>query len=128
MELDKVHRLLIISNCIDDYQYVLSVMNSVTFAKAMADETRQQIMRLLCCQWLCVNDVVEQSGVTQPTVSHHLSILREAGLVNTRREGKQVFYTLDQDAMAVCCGVLLQKFAPERVDLVQPDEISVHTP
>ncbi|MCI0394231.1 MAG: metalloregulator ArsR/SmtB family transcription factor [Chloroflexi bacterium] len=103
-------------------------MNSVTFAKAMADETRQQIMRLLCCQWLCVNDVVEQSGVTQPTVSHHLSILREAGLVNTRREGKQVFYTLDQDAMAVCCGVLLQKFAPERVDLVQPDEISVHTP
>lgn len=85
----------------------------VAFAKAMADQTRQEIMRLLCCQWLCVGDVVDQIGVSQPTVSHHLAILRDAGLVNTRREGKQVFYTLNQDAVAVCCGVLMQNFAPE---------------
>ena len=91
-------------------------MNSVSFAKAIADDTRQQIMRLLCCQWLCVSDVVERTGVTQPTVSHHLAILREAELVQVRREGKQVFYTLDQDKVAVCCGVLMQAFAPERVD------------
>jgi ArsR family transcriptional regulator len=88
------------------------------FAKAMADETRQQIMRLLCCQSLCVNDVVERTGVTQPTVSHHLGILREAGLVETRREGKQIFYTLNQDEVAVCCGVLMQSFAPEK-DIVR---------
>ena len=88
-------------------------MDSVNFAKAIADNTRQQIMRMLCCQWLCVSDVVEQSGVTQPTVSHHLAILREAELVHVRREGKQVYYTLDQDKMAVCCGVLMQIFAPE---------------
>ena len=69
-------------------------MDSVTFAKAIADQTRQEIMRLLCCQWLPVGEVVEQTGVSQPTVSHHLAILREAGLVSTRREGKQVFYTL----------------------------------
>ena len=93
-------------------------MNSVTFAKAMADETRQQIMRLLCCQSLCVNDVVKRTGVTQPTVSHHLGILREAGLVETRREGKQVFYTLNQDEVALCCGVLMQSFAPEK-DIVR---------
>jgi len=91
-------------------------MNSVSFAKAIADDTRQQIMRLLCCQWLCVSDVVEKTGVTQPTVSHHLAILREADLVQVRREGKQVFYTLDQDKVAICCGVLMQAFAPERVD------------
>jgi ArsR family transcriptional regulator len=90
-------------------------MDSVTFAKAMADQTRQEIMRLLCCQWYCVGDVVERMGVSQPTVSHHLAILREAGLVNTRREGKQVFYTLNQDAVAVCCGVLMENFAPERI-------------
>lgn len=91
-------------------------MDSVTFAKAMADNTRQQIMRLLCCQWICVGDIVDQSGVSQPTVSHHLGILREAGLVDTRREGKQVFYTLNQEAVAVCCGMLMQNFAPEKVE------------
>jgi ArsR family transcriptional regulator len=91
-------------------------MDSVIFAKAIADDTRQQIMRLLCCQWLCVSDVVDRTGVTQPTVSHHLAILREADLVDVRREGKQVFYTLDQDKVAVCCGTLMQIFAPERVE------------
>lgn len=89
-------------------------MNPVQFGKAIADETRQKIMRHLCCQWLCVSDVVEKLGnVSQPTVSHHLSILRDAGLVNTRKEGKQVFYTLDQDKVAFCCGILMQSFAPE---------------
>ena len=86
----------------------------VLFAKAIADETRQKIMNHLCCEWLCVSDVVDRlGGVSQPTVSHHLSILREAGLVHTRREGKQIFYSLNQDAVAVCCGTLMQKFAPE---------------
>jgi ArsR family transcriptional regulator len=91
------------------------MIDSVTFAKAIADDTRQQIMLLLCCNSLCVSDVVSHTGVTQPTVSHHLGILREAGLVNTKREGKQVFYTLNQDAVAVCCGTLMQNFAPERL-------------
>lgn len=101
-------------------------MNSVTFAKAMADDTRQKIMNHLCCQWLCVSDVVDKLGdVTQPTVSHHLAILRGAGLVHTRREGKQIFYSLNQDAVAVCCGMLMQNFAPERVDVVPIAQIDV---
>ena len=91
-------------------------MDSLTFAKAVADDTRQQIMSLLCCQWLCVTDIVDKLGnVSQPTVSHHLAVLRDAGLVHTRREGKQIFYSLNQDAVAVCCGVLMQNFAPEKV-------------
>lgn len=85
----------------------------VIFAKAIADETRQQVMNLLCCEWLCVSDIVERmGGVTQPTVSHHLSILRDAGLVNVRRDGKQIFYQLNQGAVAICCSTLMQQFAP----------------
>ncbi len=61
-----------------------------------------------------MSDIVDQTGVSQPTVSHHLGILREAGLVATRREGKQVFYTLNQEEVAVCCGNLMQNFAPEK--------------
>ncbi len=87
--------------------------NPVLFAKALADETRQKIMSLCCCKWLSVNEIVEQLNVSQPTVSHHLAILREAGLVNVRNEGKQAFYSLNQESMATCCGRLVLKFAPE---------------
>lgn len=89
--------------------------NPVLFAKALADETRQKIMNLVCCQWLSVNEIVEQLNVTQPTVSHHLAILRDTNLVNVREEGKQTFYSLNQERVAFCCGQLMIKFAPETV-------------
>jgi ArsR family transcriptional regulator, arsenate/arsenite/antimonite-responsive transcriptional repressor len=85
----------------------------VLFAKAISDDTRQKIMSECCCCWLSVNEIVEKMEVSQPTVSHHLSILREAGLVNVREEGKQTFYTLNQERVAYCCGQLMVKFAPE---------------
>lgn len=87
----------------------------VRFAKAIADETRQEIMKLLCCVWLSVNDVVEALGgkVSQPTVSHHLKKLEEAGLVTVRREGRQRFYSLNQEQVTTCCGTLISQFAPD---------------
>ena len=87
--------------------------NPVEFAKALADETRQKIMNLVCCTSLSVNEIVEKLDVSQPTVSHHLAILREVGLVSVREEGKQTFYTLNQARVASCCGQLMIKFAPE---------------
>lgn len=88
-------------------------LNPVLFAKAIADETRQKIMSECCCCWLSVNEIVEKVGFSQPTISHHLAILREAGLVNVREEGKQTFYSLNQENIVVCCGQLMMKFAPE---------------
>ena len=85
----------------------------VLFAKAIADETRQKIMSECCCCWISVGDLAGKLDVTQPTVSHHLAILREAGLVDLREEGKQTFYTLNQENIAVCCGQIMLKFAPE---------------
>jgi ArsR family transcriptional regulator, arsenate/arsenite/antimonite-responsive transcriptional repressor len=85
----------------------------VLFAKAISDDTRQKIMSECCCCWLSVNEIVEKMEVSQPTVSHHLAILREAGLVEIREEGKQTFYTLNQERVAYCCGQLMVKFAPE---------------
>ncbi|SRR5581483_7014522 len=90
-----------------------NTFNPVLFAKAIADETRQKIMGLCCCTWLSVNDIVKKVNVSQPTVSHHLAILREADLVQTREEGKQTFYTLNQERVSFCCGQLMIKFAPE---------------
>jgi ArsR family transcriptional regulator len=96
--------------------------NPVTFAKALADPTRQQIMELICCEWKNVNEIVEAVGVRQPTVSHHLSILKEAGLVNTRPEGKHTYYTLNQTRVASCCDQLIDVFAPGReINVIKDD-------
>jgi len=91
----------------------MAKVDPVEFAKAIADETRQKIMGLCCCSSLSVNEIVEKISVSQPTVSHHLAILREAGLVEARNEGKQTFYSLNQERVAFCCGQLMIKFAPE---------------
>lgn len=96
----------------------MTVANPVLFAKALADETRQKIMNLVCCQWLSVNEIVEQLDVSQPTVSHHLALLRETGLVNVREAGKQTFYSLNQERVAACCSQLMIKFAPEAENTV----------
>ncbi len=85
----------------------------VLFAKAIADETRQKIMNICCCESLSVNEIVEKLDVSQPTVSHHLAILRDADLVTIREEGKQTFYSLNQERVSFCCGQLMIKFAPE---------------
>lgn len=98
----------------------------IEFAKALADETRQEIMTHLCCNWLSVNELVDKlSGrVNQPTVSHHLKKLEEAGLVRVREEGRYRFYSLNQDAITVCCGQLLLRFAPERAgQIIRSDAI-----
>ncbi len=84
------------------------------FRKALADDTRYEIMQMLCCVWLNVNDVVEKLNgrVNQPTVSHHLKVLEEAGLAMVRQEGRQRFYTLNQEQYNWCCGQLFQRGNP----------------
>ena len=88
-------------------------INTVEFAKALADETRQKIMLICCCRMLSVTDIVAELDVAQPTVSHHLSILRRAGLVRTERHGKQILYTLNQERMAQGCCTVAESFAPD---------------
>ncbi|MCS6846721.1 MAG: metalloregulator ArsR/SmtB family transcription factor [Anaerolineae bacterium] len=89
------------------------LLDAVAFAKAIADETRQRIMKLCCCRRLTVSEITEQIGVSQPTVSHHLAILRDAGLVTADREGRETYYSLNQERITACCGRLMLTFAPE---------------
>ncbi len=102
-------------------------IDPVSFAKALADETRQEIMRHLCCVWLSVNDIVDKLGgrINQPTVSHHLKKLEEADLVHVRQEGRQRFYSLNQERLTICCGALMQRFAPDYTgDTIPVDSIA----
>jgi ArsR family transcriptional regulator len=88
-------------------------VDTVEFAKALADDTRQKIMAICCCRQLSVNDIVASLEVAQPTVSHHLKILKNAGLVTAERRGKQILYSLNQDRLADGCCQVAEDFAPE---------------
>ncbi len=65
--------------------------------KIFSDGSRLRIISALISQELCVADLAEQLGMSQSAVSHQLRLLRNAHLVKTRREGKSIFYSLDDD-------------------------------
>lgn len=68
--------------------------------KALAEPLRWQIVQLLASEELCVCHLVEELGVAQPLVSHHLKVLRAASLVETERYRQWVYYRLRPDALA----------------------------
>ncbi len=70
------------------------------FFKALADPTRLRILGLLEVREMCVCEVMVALDLTQPTASHHLHILENVGLVEHRKEGKWVFYTLNDPIKA----------------------------
>ena len=63
---------------------------------ALADPARQDLVQLLARDELNVSDIADRVTLSRPTVSHHLGILRRAGLVRTRKAGREVFYRLDK--------------------------------
>ena len=70
----------------------------VLTAKALADATRVRILAALRGGELCVCELGDALGVTQSTLSTHLQVIREAGLVGTRKSGKWVYYSLEPAA------------------------------
>ncbi len=65
--------------------------------RVLSDETRTKILYLLSQEELCVHDIAGVMEMTLPAVSHHLRLLKAMRLVRSRRDGKQVFYALDDD-------------------------------
>jgi DNA-binding transcriptional ArsR family regulator len=68
--------------------------------KALSDPTRVRIVSLLANAELCVCDLAAALGMSQSAVSHQLRTLRDMRLVRWRREGRQIFYTLDDEHVA----------------------------
>jgi ArsR family transcriptional regulator len=81
----------------------------------LADETRQRILEMLLEGEMRVSDIVDAFTMSQPTISHHLSILKQFGLVTSRKEGKEVFYAINRDNVMECCGRLIAKFDAQEV-------------
>lgn len=62
--------------------------------KLISDPTRLKILYLLCHSEQCVNNVAAVLEMSPPAVAHHLKVLKSSGLLSSRRDGKEVFYTL----------------------------------
>lgn len=67
----------------------------MTKLKALCDESRLMIIGLLAGRELCACDFAENLDLTQPTISHHLKVLVESGLVISEKRGKWCFYRID---------------------------------
>ncbi|MHC1719913.1 MAG: ArsR/SmtB family transcription factor [Clostridiaceae bacterium] len=65
--------------------------------KAISDETRLKIIDMLSCGEMCACDILEEFSISQSTLSYHMKILSESGLVNADRDGAWMRYTLNID-------------------------------
>ena len=80
--------------------------------RALADETRREILRLLRDGPLTSGEIAQRFDSSWPTISRHLAVLREAGLVTTERNGQEIRYELDTS--------VLQDLAQHLIEWVRP--------
>ncbi|WP_367569096.1 ArsR/SmtB family transcription factor [Lacrimispora sp.] len=86
---------------------------NVGLFKALADTNRLMIVDMLSCGELCACKILEQFHITQPTLSHHMKILCDCGLVSGRKDGKWMYYSLNsekvQDFKNFLCAITIDK-------------------
>lgn len=67
----------------------------IDILKALGDNTRLQIFQMLRNGTLCACKILEQLNITQPTLSHHMKVLCDCGLVKAEKDWKWTYYTID---------------------------------
>ena len=81
----------------------------VKIFKALADRTRQDILELLGEEEMNVTDICSEFRTSQPTISHHLHILRNCNLVDYRKDGKNIYYYVKHEIMDDMFGRVVRK-------------------
>ncbi len=81
--------------------------------KAIADPKRLKIIDILSCGEICGCQILEHFDFTQPTLSHHMKVLMKCGLVQSRKDGTWINYSLVQPAAAETLGFLAKIFNEE---------------
>ncbi len=71
------------------------IPDAAAFFKVVGDETRMKILCSVARGELCVNDIAQSVDMTKSAVSHQLKLLKDHGLVKARRDGKNIYYSLD---------------------------------
>ena len=83
---------------------------AVTALKLLANEDRLVLLCQLSQGEMCVSELEEQLGIRQPTLSQQLGVLRNEGVVNTRRQGKNIYYSVADPAMLEIVAVLYRLY------------------
>jgi ArsR family transcriptional regulator len=86
-------------------------MNAVF--KALNDATRREILEMLQKKDLTAGEIAQQFNISFPSISHHLDLLKQAQLVNTKKEGQFVYYSLNTTVMDEIVKWLL-RFKPKK--------------
>lgn len=81
--------------------------------KVLANEDRLLLLCQLSQGEMCVSDLEEALGIHQPTLSQQLGVLRNEGVVSTRREGKNIFYNVADPSMLEILGLLYRLYCPK---------------
>ena len=81
-------------------------IDEVLICKALGDPNRLEIVKMLSEQEKCGCKLLERFDITQPTLSHHMKILVDSGLINDRKEGKWHYYSTNTDIMKEFCGFI----------------------
>ena len=71
-------------------------LNNARVFKAFCDENRLMVLEMLQSGEKCVCDLLEQLEISQPTLSHHMKILCESGIVSSRMDGKWTYYSISE--------------------------------
>jgi ArsR family transcriptional regulator len=87
--------------------------------KALDDPTRLKIINALLLAEMCVCDISALLNMTQPAISHHLKVLRQTQLIKYRREGKIVYYSLDDDHVELLFRQGLLQSAPSSLESIR---------
>jgi DNA-binding transcriptional ArsR family regulator len=82
-------------------------------AKALGDESRRKIVELLKSGELPATAIFEQFSFAAPTISRHLSVLKDAGIVSTRRNGVFIYYSIEKETLQILAQ-WLSPFLPEK--------------
>ena len=92
-------------------------LETVGLFKALGDPTRYEIFRLIAAQSdsICVCHITDRFDVSQPTISHHLKVLREAGLITVSRQGVWAYYAVDSRGIERLRGAVGQLIPAELV-------------
>ena len=85
---------------------------AVAALKLLANEDRLLLLCQLSQGEMCVSDLEQTLGIRQPTLSQQLSVLRSEGVVDTRREGKNIFYSVAEPALLEILAVLYRLYCP----------------
>jgi ArsR family transcriptional regulator, arsenate/arsenite/antimonite-responsive transcriptional repressor len=85
-----------------------------TFFKALNDNTRREILELLREKDLTAGEIADQFNISKPSISHHLDLLKQAGLVESTKEGQFVYYTLNTTVMDEVIKWMMQLNAPKK--------------